>query len=115
MPDPAPRNRAYAGARAPDRVGPNVVTRVEANGQRSPLDPRYDLRNHSPDGFEWGYGGSGPAQLALALVADATGDDELARKVYQKFKFEIVAGLGDMWILEAGNIADFAKSLALVD
>lgn len=24
-------------------------------------------RNHSPDGFAWGYGGSGPAQLALAL------------------------------------------------
>jgi hypothetical protein len=27
------------------------------------LDPRHDLRNHSPDGFEWGYGGSGPAVL----------------------------------------------------
>lgn len=23
--------------------------------------------NHSPDGFAWGYSGSGPAQLALAL------------------------------------------------
>ena len=30
------------------------------------LDPRFDLWNHSPTGFEWGYGGSGPAQLALA-------------------------------------------------
>ena len=29
-----------------------------------PLDPRLDLRRHSPDGFEWGYAGSGPAQLA---------------------------------------------------
>ena len=36
-----------------------------------PLDPRLDLANHSPTGFEWGYGGSGPAQLALALLADA--------------------------------------------
>ena len=34
-----------------------------------PLDPRLDLCSHSPSGFEWGYGGSGPAQLALALLA----------------------------------------------
>ena len=29
-----------------------------------PLSPRpsWKLRNHSPDGFAWGYGGSGPAQ-----------------------------------------------------
>ena len=44
------------------------------------------------DGAEWGYGGSGPAQLALALLADATGDDELAQSHYQRFKREVVAG-----------------------
>src|SRR5204863_5783137 len=27
--------------------------------------------NHSPDGFAWGYGGSGPAQLALAILLAA--------------------------------------------
>jgi hypothetical protein len=37
------------------------------------LDPRLDLYNHSPTGFAWGYGGSGPAQLALALLADVLG------------------------------------------
>jgi hypothetical protein len=36
-----------------------------------PLPPRLDLFNHSPAGFDWGYGGSGPAQLALAMLADA--------------------------------------------
>jgi hypothetical protein len=36
------------------------------------------LRNHSLDCAEWGYGGSAPAQFALALLADATGDEELA-------------------------------------
>jgi len=41
-----------------------------------PLNPRLDLWNHSPTGFEWGYGGSGPAQLALALLADHFGDDQ---------------------------------------
>jgi len=40
-----------------------------------PLEWRLDLRNHSPTGLEWGYGGSGPAQPALALAADVLRDD----------------------------------------
>lgn len=51
-----------------------------------PLAPRWDLRNHSPDGFNWGYTGSGPAQLALAMMCDLLGDDAKALKVYQDFK-----------------------------
>jgi hypothetical protein len=34
---------------------------------------RYPLRHfvkHSPDGFEWGYAGSGPSDLSLAILAD---------------------------------------------
>jgi hypothetical protein len=63
---------------------------VTVDGRDLPM--RHELRNHSPDGAEWGYGGSGPAQLALALLADATGDDELAQGHYQRFKREVVAG-----------------------
>ncbi len=55
------------------------------------LPPRLDLFNHSPTGFEWGYHGSGPAQLALALLADATGDDKLALRLYQDFKRDTIA------------------------
>ncbi|MDH3664374.1 MAG: DUF6166 domain-containing protein [Alphaproteobacteria bacterium] len=57
------------------------------------LKPRLDLANHSPDGFAWGYGGSGPAQLSLALLADALGDDERALRLYQPFKHAYIAGL----------------------
>jgi hypothetical protein len=57
---------------------------VEADG--APLDLRLDLDNHSPTGIEWGYGGSGPAQLALALLADALDDDALALRLHQQFK-----------------------------
>ena len=42
---------------------------VIADGKRQRLKPRNDLVNHSPDGFCWGYSGSGPAQLALGLLA----------------------------------------------
>jgi len=69
------------------------------------LNPRFDLRRHSPSGFAWNYHGSGPAQLALALLADASENDELAQRFYQDFKSEIIARLppGD-WEMEADAI-----------
>lgn len=76
------------------------------------LDPRYDLRNHSPDGFEWGYGGSGPAQLALALLADATGDDALALRIYQEFKNRIVCRIdNNPWTLTQVAILDVVATI----
>ena len=50
--------KRYAGRRQ------GYVVNVTVDGRR--LNPRLDLWNHSPTGFEWGYSGSGPAQLALA-------------------------------------------------
>lgn len=81
----------YEGHRNPDS---RVVT-VTCDGEL--LDPRFDLRRHS-DGFEYGYGGSGPAQLALAILSHALGDDELASAHYQKFKFQVIAKLQEsLW------------------
>lgn len=49
------------------------------------------VRNHSPDGFEMGYAGSGPAQLALAiLLRYFRGEVGAALVLYQDFKFEFV-------------------------
>jgi hypothetical protein len=64
---------------------------VTVNGR--PLNPRLDLWNHSPTGFEWGYGGSGPAQLALALLADHLEDGDVAVELHQEFKSAVVADL----------------------
>lgn len=50
------------------------------------------VRNHSPDGFNWGYGGSGPAQLALALLLHLEGE-LFSRQHYQDFKWEVIARL----------------------
>jgi hypothetical protein len=67
----------------------NGIAHVEADDR--PLELRLDLGDHSPTGFEWGYGGSGPAQLALALLADALGDDALALRLHQRFKWKSIA------------------------
>ena len=51
--------------------------------------------DHSPTGFEWGYGGSGPSQLALAILIEATDSEETALQYYHDFKFEVIANAPD--------------------
>jgi len=48
--------------------------------------------NHSPDGFSWGYGGSGPSQLALAILLKFVNVD-VALKLYQDFKWKFLVNL----------------------
>ncbi len=66
---------------------------VHKDGERLSPDPSLKLQNHSPDGFSWGYNGSGPAQLALALLLDVTGDAAMAAHWYQRFKSSFIAKL----------------------
>ncbi len=81
-----------------------VVT-VNVNGRQRPLRPRNDIRDHSPTGFEWGYGGSGPAQLALALVADCCGRADAIPTIYQRVKMIIVARLPhDGWTISEEDV-----------
>jgi len=59
--------------------------------------PLKHVLRHSPDGFEWGYGGSGPADLALAILREVFCIDpkckELADKYYLRFKVAVVQKL----------------------
>lgn len=96
----------YVGRRAGKQEGAAVVLRADtAHRTAEPLKPRLDLRNHSPTGFGWGYAGSGPSQLALALLADA-GNDRLALELYQRFKGEVIARLerNTPWVLPQRDI-----------
>ena len=74
---------------------------------RWPLPLYLGVRNHSPTGFEWGYGGSGPAQLAQALLMDVFGNREIAQRHYQDFKHEIVAGWKASWTITVREIREF--------
>jgi hypothetical protein len=78
-----------------------VLVTVTRSGRTKSLDPRYVLRKNSPIGFAWGYNGSGPAQLALAILTDyfgaKPGGKALAEALYQPFKFTVIAALPDCW------------------
>lgn len=77
-------------------LGPVTVKRREHWGstlQERLILPDRSQRvvNHSPDGFEFGYHGSGPAQLALAIMLEVTNDKRRAHALYQNFKTEFIA------------------------
>jgi len=102
---PSDRDVVYVGYR---RRGDAVVEKCPGQERLTP-EWSLELVNHSPSGFEWGYGGSGPAQLALALLLDYTGDEAVALDHYQVFKTEIVsqldcAGSDGRWRLTASEI-----------
>ncbi len=100
-------------------VGNVADVYVSVNGTEHELPLHTEVRNHSPSGFAWGYAGSGPSQLSLAILMDhfrrwraamdfakhaiqesdgltegEKGDPEcLALALHQRFKFAVIAGL----------------------
>ena len=81
--------RTYKAERDEDS---QYIGQVKVTVNGIALDPRpsQKIRNHSPDGFEFGYGGSGPAQLALAILFDVTKDRYVAMHHHQRFKWDFI-------------------------
>jgi len=80
-----------------------MTGRFEVFIDGKPLNPHYEVINHSPDGFSWGYAGSGCAQLAVAILKEYFieikrniyfSEDSINKIVYylhQSFKFDMIA------------------------
>ena len=71
-----------------------VTVYGDEDGVPKSLDPCLHIRAHSPDGFAWSYSGSGPHQLALALLCHALKGHpdrfDLARKHYRDLVTEVI-------------------------
>lgn len=122
--------RYYTGVRHVD--GNQVHVRFDVDNVASPLPLCTEIANHSPTGFEWGYSGSGPAQLALAILHDHLkwfpADIALARKalpstdesdanalllrLHHKFKAACVTRLEhESWQLTSDDVRTTLQSL----
>ena len=94
-------DRIYTGIR---NSKASVSVEVSDKDSSHPLSPRLDLREHSTT-LEWGYGMGGPAQLALAILADVTGSDDYAERHHHWFKLEIVSKLPwNGWEIPESNV-----------
>jgi hypothetical protein len=117
--------RLYCGRRVFDRDSmkrgePSVVVQGVVDDRASGRRPLAHISYHSPDGFEWGYAGSGPADLALAILADHFGEPagfvlaalrslwtprSKAAALHQLFKERFLATeYRDEWQLDSGVI-----------
>jgi len=83
------------------------------------------VAHHSPAGYEWGYGGSGPADLALNIcenllkhlgysgprVACWKGDCyQLAWAIHQAFKWQFIASMPEHGaVIPFGVVAEWIK------
>ena len=86
------------------RLGPTMNSLgVEVTVNGKPLKHQV---YHSPTGFEFGYGGSGPADLARSILWDHLGK-EPSSALYQEFKWAFVACWGDGWQISSLEIQDW--------
>lgn len=95
----------YIGERS--ERGADVYVRVISDDNEAGRE--YQLPHHvrhSPTGFEWGYGGSGPGELARCILIDFfDGDTERADACYQDFKSDIIAPIkDDCWTISSADI-----------
>lgn len=88
--------KIYRGDRTLDGIA------VTVDG--APLDPAYRILRLSTLGFEWGYEGAASAQLALAIIADHSGDDTLALARHDAFMRLVVANFGNEWEISGADV-----------
>jgi hypothetical protein len=89
---------------------------VEYKFENEALPLRLDLAPYSPEGFDWGYRGRGPQQLAVAILAHASDDPApVARAAIVQaadlFLADVIARLPDLaWRLRRGLVQDWAAA-----
>lgn len=77
--------------------------------------------NHSPTGFSWGYNGSGPSQLAYAIlrsyfvISEKLSIPEAVRKaknLHMRFKRDFVAkwDMDGEWTLESDKVGEWVST-----
>lgn len=117
--------KIYRGKRTEGGVDVSVL--VIDRRERKRVRAVRHIPFHSPAGFKWGYQGSGPADLALAILVDYFRErpprtgwlagkkfsrwtvDSTAFTHHQDFKREIVAQFGDEWELSDLQIDTWLK------
>ncbi len=89
-------SKTYKGERTIDGL---VVT---VDGE--PLSVHTQVKKFTDYGFEWSYEGESPQQLALAILADFTGDEEDAVRLSEPYMKQVIANLDNDWVLTAKEI-----------
>jgi hypothetical protein len=104
-------HKTYLGVVTPHGV--QVRTREGTN--EDILDLRLTLIKRGPT--EWMDPNRGPEQLALAILADATGDDRYATLRYKKFSEDATSQfpMGDGWRITINEVMSWVRANPLTE
>jgi len=73
------------------------------------LDPRFDIFNLTRDGFDWGYNGTAPMQLSVAMLAQATSVKNAKRYKTQFMHEKLVKLAQNRWNMPLSEISAWLK------
>lgn len=88
--------------------GPQIIWALPAPGA-NPYRLRHHVR-HSPDGFQWGGGGSGPSEAARCILLDCCSAGD-AEAFYQRFKIEFIATAGRLLSIPEAAIHEWLEKI----
>jgi hypothetical protein len=102
-----PQSKCYAGERV---LGRAVVTVHLLSSAVVTSYPLAHAVRHSPDGFNWGYRGSGPSDLARSVLMECLGEDP--PQLYHAFKEHFIAPLQQdaAWQIDEAAIRQWLDS-----
>jgi hypothetical protein len=103
----------YRGRR---RDRERIIEVIRGDEKPRALDPRLDIHAYTSDGLEWATGYAAPRQLALAILADATGNRQIALSYHQDFKCEVINELAwEGWELTGEEILNWLARKAIAE
>ena len=104
-------NKSYLGVVTPH----GVQARTREGAEEDILDLRLTLIKRDP--AEWMDPDRGPEQLALAILADATGNDNYAKLRYKKFSEEATSNfpIGDGWRITINEVMGWVEANPLTE
>lgn len=91
-----------------EAANPDIIMRRDGYGAFSNVQHR--VKQHSPTGLEWGYGGSGPADMALNILLRFGLPLDRAQALHQDFKWKFVAAVPrDGGVIRHSDIAAWVQ------
>ena len=105
-------DRVFRGKRVEDIRLVEVV--VGGRVVLLPLKPSIQIAEHSPEGFNCGYEGSGPAQLALGILYEVPRNVALSREYYPLFKIDHVSQWSEHWEMRGNEVMEWLRDVGAV-
>ena len=85
-------------------AGDRTINGIEVTVDGAPLPEFRDDLDLTRHGFEWGYEGVAPAQLAFAVLRDHLGEAGRARELHEEFMRGVVANFGNEWEMTSEDV-----------